>query len=118
MPPDLGEKNISRGTDPRINDHNVNRPLREIAIGGVKHQGGAQNILGGDAVGDVDDEGVWAPAEDNALHDTGVFVLEAEIRQQGDDHCHKRTLSPRSEHLLLDGIPQMAESGLRGLSPG
>ena len=73
----------SRATHSRIDDGDVDRPPGEGPAGGAKGQSPAEDILGRDVMGDVDNTRVRVDGQDGAFHGAHVSVTGSKIRGQG-----------------------------------
>ena len=68
------------GTYAGVHDHDVNRPLREISIRAVNDQGRFKNIVGLDAMCDVNQLDVRRYSQDHSFHHPHKGIRKAEVR--------------------------------------
>jgi len=77
--------------DARIDDRDMDTPLRAVAIGSVEQKCPLADRLRGDLMGQVDDRRVGAPGQDHAMQHPDVDPRESEVGEQRD----QRSLSHR-----------------------
>ncbi len=81
----LADEHAAVGAHARVDDGKVECAGGEAVDGALKRDRAAEDVLGRNLVGDVDQEGVIAMAEDGGFHNSGVRVGEAEVGSEGDD---------------------------------
>jgi predicted heme/steroid binding protein len=82
------EDRPANASDSRVDHGDVNGFRREVSIRLRDGESGAGDIMGAAFVRDVDNACAWADSEDDALHDAGKMVDEAEVRREGDEGGH------------------------------
>lgn len=80
----LGSDNGPIAADPGINDNEMHRGRRKIRITGMKNDGGAQQVPGGDGVGEIDKGRRGAAGEQGPFQLPHIGVIEAEIGGKGN----------------------------------
>lgn len=81
----FSEQGPARRSDSRIDDDHVGGLLREVTVRLRDCKCAVRDFEGLDFVGDVDDLGVGADAQDDALHRSGEMVRGSEIGCERDD---------------------------------
>jgi len=81
----LGQNRSARGTDARIDHHDMDASFGEIAIGLRDAECAIGNLEGLHVVGDIDDLGSWLDAQDHALHGAGKVIGCSEVGGKSDD---------------------------------
>ncbi len=74
--------------DARVHDRHEHGARREVPVRGVERERPGGHVVGGYLVGDVHERRLGAGGQDRALHGPHVVVLEAEVREEGDDGVH------------------------------
>lgn len=79
--------------DARIDHGEVDGAAGKEPVRGLEGESAAQDVLRRDGVGQVDETGRGIDAEDHALHDSDVRILETEIGEERDDAAGPRLTS-------------------------
>jgi hypothetical protein len=75
------------GTNPRVDNNQMDGTWREKSIGSGQEMCGCSNILSGDQMSDIDDADIRVMAEDDTFEDAHIFIAQAKIGKE----CHDRT---------------------------
>ena len=71
--------------DRRVHDDEVDRPLREVAVGGLEDEGALEHVVARDLVGDVHEPHHGVDGDHHPLHGADVWAGLAEVGDQSDD---------------------------------
>ena len=85
MPGHLGEQWPPRGPDARIHHHDVNGLLRKIAVRLRDGERAVGDVVGLNAVADVDHLRGGLDAQDDAFHGANKMIGEAKVGGERDD---------------------------------